>query len=331
MATFTCQICIENKFAENEIKRYCPDERHTFCIPCFADWVKSCSPRVHCPICRTDLFIAHPGWVEDGLGTTFFENGEKKSECMYVMGLRHGVFKEYNLQGSLVKEETYEMGILHGPSRTWFETGLLFTETFYEKGKMSGPSAEWYQSGQLKCVSTYQDDIKHGPYLTYHENGHKSIESFFMEGEIHGIVQYWYSCGNRWTESLYEKGKKVYEKIWSRTGVLLRESNEYTVEDDEKSTSTGIIKHHRVRFEKRWFPDGSPKSEIYYGNVREGISQEWKQREGADASGSYLWIKCYYKDGLLHGPYQEFNEAGEVVVDRVYKMNQVVERALSDK
>jgi antitoxin component YwqK of YwqJK toxin-antitoxin module len=318
---FMCMICFEDGLGEEEIEKYCSDDRHVFCKTCFADWVKASSSKVLCPVCREVLFDSYPGWVRDGLGTTYSGTGEKRSECMYVKGVRHGVFREYFSPGFLWREETYEMGILEGPCRTWNEDDLLVAECFYHQGKKHGPSREWYSpSGQLKGESTYQDGVLHGPCSSYHECGQKSYETIYQNGFVDGISRHWYSCGTLWLESLFIDGHCIYGKKWNRQGILIEETLHTYREEAENPQD------RRISVKRLWFPDGTPKSESRFNlSHKKGPYQEWKMRE--EGCGSYLWKKCCFERGFLHGPYQEFNESGEMMVDRVYKMGHIVPQA----
>lgn len=74
------------------------------------------------------------------------------------------------------KEEWYERGVLHrvgGPAfREWSLQGILIRE-------------EWRQNGDLHCTETYADGVVYPAYTTWYEIGKVSEKIWYVEGKRH--------------------------------------------------------------------------------------------------------------------------------------------------
>ncbi len=94
-----------------------------------------------------------------GLQTTYYSNGQKLSELMYIKGKPEGKYT------------------------TWYETGEIKSEIFYNNGMRNGKMIEYYKNGQKSREMEYKDNS----YVScseksWYENG--NIRSEYRDGEL---------------------------------------------------------------------------------------------------------------------------------------------------
>lgn len=80
-------------------------------------------------------------------------------EYKFIEKVKHGVYKSFNDEGSLIAEHEYKDGKLHGMLRIWHLNGKVRTQAFYLNGKKEGTEINWNESGELISSSLYQDDL----------------------------------------------------------------------------------------------------------------------------------------------------------------------------
>ncbi len=98
---------------------------------------------------RTKIFKTYGAandLVLDGEFTKFYSDGQIFEKGKFDQGLKDGVWRIWNNDGSLQKEEFYDSGLLHGEITTFFNDTTIIQE--YRKG---------LQHGHKKWV--YNDDV----------------------------------------------------------------------------------------------------------------------------------------------------------------------------
>ncbi|VWC06868.1 Putative antitoxin YwqK [Burkholderia aenigmatica] len=83
-------------------------------------------------------------------GVAYSENemGVREEETSYVDGLRCGLSREWNDDGTLVKEAMYSWDVFHGAARTWHDNGQLERDGEYEYG-IALHEKLWDEQGNL--------------------------------------------------------------------------------------------------------------------------------------------------------------------------------------
>jgi antitoxin component YwqK of YwqJK toxin-antitoxin module len=144
----------------------------------------------------------------------------------------NGVWKTYNLQGTLVAVQTFENNIQKGLSTTYWidgkriidekeilagegnyiqriynKQGLLTETVTVENKKPNGLRTTYFPNGKPQRQVTLVDGIPNGPAKTFYESGVVAEEVNLEQGEFNGIRRYFYPNGKLWIEELYKKGK----------------------------------------------------------------------------------------------------------------------------
>ncbi len=122
--------------------------------------------------------------------TTYYPNGNLKSEFNFNDSLLQGQFKTYLENGNPVKEGAYLNGIENGLFKYYDVNGMLTIEGNIKNGKKEGLWTTWYDDVQKKEEMHYKDDM------------------------LNGIWTHWFIDGNLMREETYENGKKVKEQVY---------------------------------------------------------------------------------------------------------------------
>jgi antitoxin component YwqK of YwqJK toxin-antitoxin module len=215
-----------------------------------------------------------------GLWKEFDEEGNLKTETMYMNGKKNGFHKTYDKTGKLISIEKYINDELQKDVAELKE---------YELRK------DYYPSGKIKIIGSYYDGKADGIRREYSEEG-KIIRSYiFDNGNLigEGIVDErglkqgqwteYYSSGEKLAEGEYKDSKKIKEwKYYHKNGKLEQIGNY-----DNKGRANGNWK---------WYYDTGSilKEENYLHGKEEGSSIEYAENGKIIAKGEYL-------DGLKEG------------------------------
>jgi len=89
-----------------------------------------------------------------GVWRTWYENGGKMSECVLARNVRHGICKEWDVEGNLIANGDYRDGKPYeGTFRNWYYIDCdldkhCYTITSYLDGERHGPYSDWTKSGR---------------------------------------------------------------------------------------------------------------------------------------------------------------------------------------
>jgi hypothetical protein len=104
--------------------------------------------------------------------TTYYNNGNKRSQCMFVNGSQHGLYQR------------------------WYENGQKESEGNYVNGYQHGLSQWWYENGQKQWECTYVNGVQHGLNQWWREDGHNQYVCTYVNGKLHGLIQWWHPDGS---------------------------------------------------------------------------------------------------------------------------------------
>lgn len=144
----------------------------------------------------------------------------------------NGVWKTYNLQGTLVTTQTFENNSAKGLLTTYWidgkkiidekelidgyrkyiqrnydKNGFLAETITIENGKANGPRTLYFPDGKPQRQVTLVSGEPTGPAKSWYETGVISEEVDLVNGEFDGVRRYYYPNGKIWIEQSYKQGK----------------------------------------------------------------------------------------------------------------------------
>jgi antitoxin component YwqK of YwqJK toxin-antitoxin module len=122
--------------------------------------------------------------------TTWYANGNLKSEYNFTDSLLNGPFKTYTETGNPLNEGAYFNGMENGLFKYYDTNGLLTIEGYLKNGKKEGIWTTWYDDVQKKEEIHYKEDV------------------------LNGTWTHWFIDGNLMREETYDNGKKVKEQVY---------------------------------------------------------------------------------------------------------------------
>lgn len=178
--------------------------------------------------------IKHLALYEDKKKTKeiiFYENGKKEKEINFNDSIRHGNLYFWYLDGTLKADYRYERGLKEGVSKEFNINGTIDKEIVYEKGKMiiysrfyptgikrseintkEKKSFFWYKNGQLEAeIPSNNDSCKY-----FYNNGSKKEFGYLKEGKEQSIWQYWDEKGLLMKKITWDKGIAIDSVIFSK-------------------------------------------------------------------------------------------------------------------
>jgi antitoxin component YwqK of YwqJK toxin-antitoxin module len=183
--------------------------------------------------------------TKEGLYKEFYkQNGKVKTEGVYEKGLKEGVWKYFDLPGTLNKEETYKKDKLNGLLTKYAQNKVTETEHYlndeldglcqkfspdsvlvekytYKKGVLLSRYS-YFPDGKVKSGEIIpRDKNKTYTYKQYYNSGAKRIIATLKNGEYIKSVSY-YENGQIETVSEIIDGQLKVVKKFSTTGASLK-------------------------------------------------------------------------------------------------------------
>jgi antitoxin component YwqK of YwqJK toxin-antitoxin module len=118
---------------------------------------------------------------KEGLGKTYFDDGELKIEAQYKNDMLNGEYRQL-YYGRTIKEVNYKDDKLDGYATYYSPTKLKTKEGTYLNGKMHGKWKIYTESGCLRFEYTYIQDIKEGPYKVFYCSGELETSAYWKDG-----------------------------------------------------------------------------------------------------------------------------------------------------
>lgn len=264
---------------------------------------------------------------KQGIWKSFYPNDLLHVECRYVDDKLDGYYKEYGLDGNLIKTEKYEYGVLKknvaelvklDVKNDFYESGKLRSSGTFKEGTAEGVTRFYSEDGKIINSKIYKDGdligegiydergYQQGKWKEFYPGGELRAEGEYIDGRRNGEWIFYHQNGKIEQKGKFLKGAKPSGNwVWYyESGNLLREEK-FTagVEDgamvEYNDSGRVITKGEYIDGEKEgpWFnEDGDVREE---GNYKNG------QRDG-------LW-KTYYKNGKLafEGKYIDGNPDGK--------------------
>lgn len=121
---------------------------------------------------RTEGYVdAKDNFISHGNTTQYWENGRKKSEVMYVHGMRHGERTAWYNSGQMWSLGAFLNGRENGAWTMWYPNGRKAQEIHFDEGAWDGMLTYWHPNGEKRSEVEYVRGKKQGPLTEWDEFG----------------------------------------------------------------------------------------------------------------------------------------------------------------
>jgi antitoxin component YwqK of YwqJK toxin-antitoxin module len=259
---------------------------------------------------------------------TYFENGKFKSKGTYKDGSLYGVFKSYFPDGKLESERHYENDVPLGEWKGWHANGQQAYWYLYdlETAHPFAPNKkEWAENGQLTLEQVL--DVSANGYLREWTAAGVKTHDVDIQLLDHnkGVETYWHNNGQlhwrrdnrKWQDTtmiqFYENGDPQRLEIYKEKGLdTYRENRRWYPKLVPESVF--IVETRSDGFFSQvmdaYYPNGNLKSRVVYKNKE--CYKEFYASNG-------IKIRALHTiSDSLHGPYQELDSTGKLLLDYRY-------------
>ncbi len=209
---------------------------------------------------------------EDGVSTSWYEDGAKNTVRMHSAGIETGTWMFWypsvdgKTQGQLAWEISYSEGKKNGTSRFYFEDGGEKKIENYKMGALDGQTIKYKRKGVLEKEMNYRSGLLDGPYKSYFENGNVQTELNYKNGKEDGEVKYYHENAQLALEGEYKMGVKIGK--WQRyhpSGIDMIIENFNNI-----GQLDGMVFEY-------WPEDGKLKREAYYQSDQLVVEQRYDE------------------------------------------------------
>ncbi|MDO6462997.1 hypothetical protein [Pseudoalteromonas carrageenovora] len=168
-----------------------------------------------------------------------------------------------------------------------YKSGALKQVQFFNQGKRAGTWLEYYENGNLKSQKTYGKAFRASPAKYWDESG-KLKESVIVYKSKHGDTVKWINYEENDIEREYHKSR---DGRWVKS-LTYAGKKRVLVEEYESAGSKDTNRQYIGRYYSRY-------------NKKRYLNEKG-------------YKECFYKKGVLHGPYIEVDERGEIILKGKY-------------
>ena len=257
----------------------------------------------------------HGEWI-------WYKAGQKTEMTgSFYENMQHGEWRYFFSTGKLSYIANYNKGKRDGQWTYYFDDGTLFKEGRYKSDFKEGPWKTNYENGNLLMIGAYVKGLEEGLWINYWENGALKNEADFKKGQLNGTWMSYSPDANLLLSGSYKKGLKTGTwKTFDQKKNLLLIENYKLMKSDRKKTEIVII----GRSEEVSVLHGDFKA---FSETDFAIKSEGKYKNG-EKNGTFIdyypggvvpTIVAQYKEGKLHGLFQQFSRQGQIRHQIQYK------------
>jgi len=264
----------------------------------------------------------------NGPSTEFYENGKVKVKANYKDGALNGTYKSFHINGSKQSEGTYDNGIQVGLWKGWHPNGKPSYEYVFDLNTahpFEPNKKEWADNGQLTLEQVL--DVSGTGYLReWTPQGVKTHDvDIYMLERTRGIETWWYDNGQLNWKRDYRKGQDTTMIQFYANGDAQRLEI-----SREKGSDT-------YRENRRWYPNSVPesvfivetRSDGYFKQLMDAYYPNGILKSRVEYKNKECYKEFYASNGIkirtlhtisdsLHGPYQELDSTGKLLLDYKY-------------
>jgi antitoxin component YwqK of YwqJK toxin-antitoxin module len=190
-------------------------------------------------------------WVSNGSFASFYDDGAKKEEGLYVNGRKEGAWL------------------------TFFPNGNISTKIMYHEGYKNGSYEEHFEDGKLKFIGSYQVNKAEGRWTRYFSDQNVQIIDTFSNDMANGIHQSFFENGNLESQGRLVNNVRVGEWIYNNDHGTMVEKTVYRIDgnifSDTKYWDTGLISYR-----------------IEYDSVGNVLTEDYFDKEGKNVISKFI-------------------------------------------
>lgn len=211
---------------------------------------------------------------EEGVFTSFFENGQKSKEIIYNNGLITDKLTQWHKNGNISQVENYMIikendstkSVLGGEYYRYYEDNTLVEKGSNKNGKKDGLWTQWYADGIKANETNYCNGLKCGNCILWNKDG-----TLKQEQSFNVVIE------NGTKKSVLDGEERIYNNkgIITRINYFNRKnycsmSEEFYEDGTKKSTTYYLVKpdYHYRDYNKiiTYFSNGQLESESFGSN-----------------------------------------------------------------
>ncbi len=260
----------------------------------------------------------------EGTWQFFYENGNIKMEGLMLNGEKNGVWQYYYENGSVSMEGEAAANLKGGHWKYYYENGHIRSEGEYQEDKKSGPWSYYYEDGVLKAMATYKEDA--GDYIELYPSGKLKASGRIVDGKSSGVWNYYHEDGSLMAtgeeEGGLKKGKWTYyypNGLIASEGMYMNGKSvgpwKYYYENGTVSAVGNMNNGAKDGAWKIYYKSGQFKGETNYVNG-EGVYKEYYEGGALRTEGKIIDDKhegvwnYYLENGTLEGTCTYVNGTG---------------------
>lgn len=289
---------------------------------------------------------------KNGLWTNYHEDGKVKSKIMFEDGILidlqpiNGDFFEFDGDGNKIKSGSYldgkKNGLFKSPSGEFSYKNDILDGPFvdYNTEEFGQIEGTWINTkGTLK--GTYKNGVLDGPFvfIFFPTSYGERAEGFFKNGKKEGVQTIFFKNGRKKAVVNFSNGKKHGLETIYGEDELYKITHEINYKDGKKH-GTSISYGHTKPYSEAYYgrgdyvmwsitnyshgeKDGPYKEFNYTQNGERFITEEgtWDSGNKVGSNKIYymysgiLKVDSFYVNGFHNGPYKEYDENGNILID----------------
>jgi antitoxin component YwqK of YwqJK toxin-antitoxin module len=172
---------------------------------------------------------------------TYKQNGNVKTEGVYKTGRKEGVWKYFDIQGIIEKEETYKTDRLNGPVTTYTLGKISVIENFLN-GEKDGLSLKFLNDTTLIEKCTYRRGVLLSRYSYFPDGKIKSEEVIPQDKNKTYFYKQYYNSGAKRVVSTMKDGDCIKSKSYHENGQVetISETVDGQLKVVRKFSATGV-------------------------------------------------------------------------------------------
>ncbi len=119
-----------------------------------------------------------------------YPDGEIMSKIPRVNGKKHGMGRQWYINGMKSSKQMWANGKRHGLRKAWQDDGNHDSETMFRKGKTYGLKIEWWPRGAKYLETIWRNNKHHGVQTLRHENGLTWRERYYVHGKEYARIEW---------------------------------------------------------------------------------------------------------------------------------------------